>query len=350
MPSGARLKDIVASRYPNGNVWIGATTSYNAISNQMIDAVILNREFSFTTPENDFKQSMVHPTPGSGWSWNHGDLFIDSASKNRQVMRLHGPVSPQSSKWVLDDNRTGEDLEGMMREWVTAICQRYNASPVVRWLDVVNETIEADGKWFGPKPGTEKWENPWTSMGADQDENRTPLYISKAFELANQFAPRLKLVYNQHTSLEKAGVEKLKETILYLKQKGLRVDAIGWQAHLAPTWHEDPQNLKTLSGLISWAHQHQLEFHITENNIKIKKEVPGSQEFESVRKEFYSAIFRVLLEHRETGVVGWNCWHVTDYESKKEGGFALLFDAKGAPTDAYYAVQAILENPPAPIK
>lgn len=46
------------------------------------------------------------------------------------------------------------------------------------------------GDWFGPREGTDKWENPWTILGYDEEsELRVPLYIDKAFEIANKYAP-----------------------------------------------------------------------------------------------------------------------------------------------------------------
>ena len=46
-----------------------------------------------------------------------------------------------------------------MVEFMTASAIRYNEEPAVKYMDVVNETILPDGSWFGPKPGTNSWEN-----------------------------------------------------------------------------------------------------------------------------------------------------------------------------------------------
>ena len=80
-------------------------------------------------------------------------------------------------------------------------------------MDVVNETILPDGSWFGPKPGTNRWENPWLTMGLD--ENGFPKYIVKAFEISTKYAPNVKLVYNQNAGMQKPMWDRLKETILY---------------------------------------------------------------------------------------------------------------------------------------
>ena len=160
---------------------------------------ILDSEFGYVTPANDFKQSYVHPEPGV-WKWEKSDTWLNHCRENNQVMRLHAPISPQCSPWAKDDSRTAGELEQNLEEYMTAICQRYNDSSQVKWLDVVNETVyHTDGSWFGPKPGNDSWENPWPKIGYDEtSELRPPLYIKKAFEIANEYGTNLKLIINQH--------------------------------------------------------------------------------------------------------------------------------------------------------
>ena len=70
-------------------------------------------------------------------------------------------------------------------------------------MDVVNETITTKGRWLGPKPGTDKWENPWTIIGYDISHPlMPPLYIKMAFEIATQYAPNTKLIINQHGGMQ----------------------------------------------------------------------------------------------------------------------------------------------------
>ena len=68
VPDGKRLRDIVAAKYPKGNVFVGAAIN-GPMTNPGVDFEILNREFSYTTPENDFKQIWIHPEPGNVWRW-----------------------------------------------------------------------------------------------------------------------------------------------------------------------------------------------------------------------------------------------------------------------------------------
>ena len=84
-------------------------------------------------------------------------------------------------------------------------------------MDVVNETVLRNGNWF-KKPGDSSWENPWTQIGFNEDG--IPLYIIKAFEIANRYAPNVKLVYNHNGGMEKPMWLKVINTIKYLRNLG----------------------------------------------------------------------------------------------------------------------------------
>jgi endo-1,4-beta-xylanase len=334
IPSGQPLREIAARIAPVGNVYIGGTT---ALHKPSYTSGLLDREFSYITPENDFKQSTIHPRPGV-WNWEGADAWLEHAVEQRQVVRLHGPISPQVSKWTLADNRRPEELEQNLVEFMTALCQRYNGHPQVKWMDVVNETVvPRTGEWFGPKEGVDDWENPWPILGFDETYKlRPPLYIKKAFQIANQYAPDIEQIINQHGGMEAEAWKKVCGTVLYLRQQGLRVDGIGWQAHVDVGWEKQRGNLERLGKLIDWAHANHLSFHITENNVWLREKPDYAAQAET-----FAAILRVLLSRRQTGVVTWNVWNLSDddawHERKHLNG--SIFDRDYAPKPAYYAIQ-----------
>lgn len=87
--------------------------------------------------------------------------------KTNQVIRVHGPISPQCSKWVREDIRTATELHQMLTEYMTELCVHYGNCPNVLWMDVVNETIAKEdlddplfgqqktGEWFSARQGTD---------------------------------------------------------------------------------------------------------------------------------------------------------------------------------------------------
>ena len=331
--------------HPKGKLLIGATLNHEELNTKKEELYL--KDFKYLTPANAAKQTRIHPEPGV-WEWSKINDFINFANKNNLVVRLHGPISPQASKWIKEDYRTKDELVTMLEEFATAFAKRFNEEPSVKWMDVVNKTILADGTWFGPKEGVNEWENPWLQIGLD--ENGFPLYILKAFEIATKHAPNLKLVYNQNVGMETLMWDKVKETILYLRSKGYRVDGIGWQAHLLlGAKREDFVNntdktMQKLSDLIDWAHQNNLAFHVTELDYLVK----NMNELEServIQKEVYQKLIDVLLEKSKQGEVTLNLWDISERHKKGTGYFQSIYDSRFKPTPAYTVIKsAILSN------
>lgn len=355
IPSGRRLRDIVAENFPKGNVYIGATSSFSDTKEPI--GQILAQEFSYITPANDFKQTRIHPEPGK-WDWENSDGWIEFAEKNNQVVRIHGPISPQCSKWAMADDRTAEELEQNLEEYMTALCKRYNGNKNILWMDVINETVNRDGSWKKAKPGF-KWEMPWEKIGYEKTPaefkhlgGEIPKFILQAFEIATAHAPDIKLVINQHLGMEEAAWNKVKDMVLYLRSKGYRVDGVGWQAHIKLV-KDDPSEWETgaiknqeLSELITWMHANELEFHVTENNVHVKPENEGNKDEHA---DVFAGIIKTLLEKRNTGVVTWNLWDVKDVQHYANKNIVKigLWNRKLKVNESYYEVQKLLENPPA---
>ena len=337
------IKDLLASNdYDPNQVYVGATLNHRQL-NTKVSKLFLD-EFTYSTPENCAKQARIHPMPGV-WDWKQINDYLDFADKNNITLRIHGPISPQASHWAKTDSRTKQELEKNMVEYFTALCKRMNKEPSVKWMDVVNETITPEGVWFEEKPGVKLWENPWEQIG--RDENDVPLYISKAFEIANKYATKKSLVFNQHGGMEPKMWEKVKETILYLKKKGYRIDGLGWQAHLRSNkpLALDKKQLEYFASLIDWAHQHDLDFHVTEIDYKIWDSVK-SQTALKEQANAYANILKVLLSKRNQGVVTYNTWGMVDgLKGKHHDMYRFIFDSNHNPKPAYFALREAIIKP-----
>jgi len=334
-PSGRRLRTIVEDKYSDSSIIIGATTGSWAFGTNT--GLIMDREFSYVTPENDFKQMIIHPDPTT-WNWTRPDAWTQHIIDNNQILRMHCPIGPQCSEWAKDDGRTAAELESNLREFLIAVCERYNGTQGIEYMDVVNETV-IKGAWHTDKPGT-NWECPWYRIGLDNDTNKTPLYIKIAFEIAQQYAPDLKFILNHHEA-NNASWELIKETIEYLREGGLRVDGIGWQAHVDNGW-ATTDNLNGLRTMIDWAHNNNLEFHITEASVWLKNGY--SQTILEEQAATYRAIIEVLLEKHPAGKVACNIWHIDDGHGWHTEWYPSLFDTYYSAKPAYYAIQEALES------
>lgn len=351
------IRAIVAEKYPGGNVWIGMAAHGERVrANHLL--AILNREFSYVTPANDMKQSYIHPSPGK-WQWSLPAWWLSNAAAHGQTLRVHGPISPQCGAWYLEDQRTPEEMRAEMNQYLSAVVARWSREPAIRWVDVVNETWDEE-HWFGPKPGTDAWENPWLILGLEKgrDGEDYPVYIREAFEAWQKGDSRIKRVLNQHEISSKT-CEKMKGLIGHLRGRGLQVDGFGWQAHLDTGWENEGNNLEVLHDMIQWCHENRLEFHVTEfqANLLTKKERPTkwnknpkpvSAEERTVRlapqADTFGAVLSALLEHRNRGVVALNYWHLTDSQSQNKDG--NMFEEDGTPRPACRRIKEILENPP----
>ena len=334
------FKKIISDNYNNETFVFGATLNYYQL-NTNIEELFLD-EFNYTTPENSFKQTIVHPEPGV-WDWTRVDAFLDFALKNNIKIRVHGPIGPQSSTWAKEDSRTAEELSNLYQEYMIELCKKINNNSNVLWMDVVNETILSNGQWTDRKDGTNLWENPWTQIGKNTDG--IPLYIVKAFEIAKQYAPNVSLVFNQHAGMQPEMWNKVKETILYLKSKGLKVDGLGWQGHLRDNviLSLNKEKIDYLLSIIDWAHQNDLDFHITEIDYRLVGTNPSSNAYLR-QANGYSNILKTLISRRENGVVTFNTWGVYDKNSVSVHEFKYIYDSNLKPKKAVEILKNTLKN------
>ena len=349
--TGMQIQYLVPS-YENTSVFfeeknrlkIGATLNYHQLGTKK-ENLFLN-DFNFLTPANAAKQARLHPRPGI-WQWDRIENFLQFAKNNDLIVRIHGPVSPQASKWAKEDHRTAAELENVMVNFMTQTAKLYNEESNVKYMDVVNETILPNGKWFGPRKGTHLWENPWLKMGLD--ENGYPNYIVRAFEIATANAPNVKLVYNQNGGMQSAMWERLKETVLYLRSKGLRVDGIGWQGHLNLSRstlqfiENSDHALNELSKLIDWAHANNLDFHVTELDYRVNDMTNLSEELE-FQAELYEKIVKVLQSKVNSGIVTLNLWDIGERLKKPSTFFQSIYDKDLNPTPAYQIIKKALKT------
>ena len=341
VPEGDRLRNIIENLGYENNILIGGTTGAWAFGTDT--GTILDREFNYVTPENDFKQRFIYPDNNSMFNWVQTDLWIQHIEENDQILRMHCPIGPQCSSWAKEDNRTSEELTQNLISFISGICERYNHNERIISMDVVNETVH-NGIWKGDLEGTDLWENPWVKIGYDNDINSTPLYISMAFSLADSLCPNIKLIYNQHGSLidDLDDWELIKETVLYLREKGLRVDGIGWQAHVNYDWNDNLNgDITPYNELVEWSHSNNLEFHITEASVWIDDNSENSFE---IQADVYSTILLNLLDYHNTGIVGWNTWHIDDGHGWQADRYPSLFDNNYIAKPAYYSIQSVLNN------
>lgn len=353
---------IMEKYYAGRNFYVGAAfnggTMFRPGHEKELDLFL--SELSYCTPTNSFKQVSVYTHPGAEWNADEYRKCIETARKNNMTMRCHGPISPQCSSWVKGEQgkiRTGKELIPVMEHYMTELSKDLEKNKdVVRWMDVVNETVVGTniqnlyqaGDWFGPIPGRD-FQNPWLAIGQDGSSDlEVPLYIIRAFELANEHAPSIKKLYNQHCRMEKPAWDKIKATIKFLRARGLKVDAIGWQAHVPLGWEKDTKNLKDMEDMIDWCYANDLEFHITELNVV--RDPRLSKETAHEHAELFYALTAVMAKKVGKGAVGLGFWDFVSkpkYSDKSTQRGGLFDENLSRQSPQYLAVKrALLEHAP----
>ena len=368
------LKQIIEKYYTSRDFTLGASSKDKYLTSDTALLRIWKNEFQYNTPENDSKQVVVFPTPDSEWKDHNYMSYIKIARENGQVIRLHSPISPQCSGYISDDERTGEEMIPMLMQFTERIYKDAEAnSDVVKWIDVVNETLVGSeikgtgydgqhdtdtvtykvGDWFGPRAGSNQWENPWTKMGFESvtfegETFEIPRYIIMAFTQAQKYAPNVKFIYNQDGPVVDLGLwNKLYKTIRYLRSQGLRVDGVAYQCHVALGWEKDPTNLEKLQTIIEQAHENDLEFLISELDVITDGEVEDYQgqarlDLREEQAQTIGAVVELILQNVGKGVTSLNFWTMSDNRWIPGKTCSSLFEPDGTPHAAYHKVKELL--------
>ena len=185
---------------------------------------LVKRHFNRISPENTLKWEKVQPEEGA-FRFNDADDFVGFGEANN--LKIHGHVlvwHSQTPDWVFEGGDGGdldrETLLARLEAHVTALAEQYG-DRIDCW-DVVNEAIDDNGNI---KVGG----NPWREIIGED-------YIEQAFRIANELLPDSKLIYNDYSMWVPGRRNGAIKLVQDLRDKGLRIDGVGMQAHYNMTW------------------------------------------------------------------------------------------------------------------
>lgn len=179
---------------------------------------IIKQHFNSIVAEDCMKSINIHPEEDR-YDFTKADEFVKFGKENNMAMIGHCLVwHSQLSPWFCVDkegrNVSPEILKQRLKDHITTIVSRYKGQ--IKGWDVVNEAIESDGSYRKSKF--------YEILGEE--------YVPLAFQYAYEADPDAELYYNDfgmHHPGRRDGVVKLVKS---LKEKGLRVDAVGLQGHM----------------------------------------------------------------------------------------------------------------------
>lgn len=208
------LKSVLGDKF-----LIGVALNTRQTSGRDISAVnIVKKHFNSIVAENCMKCQVIHPEEDR-YDFRQADEFVKFGEDNGMFIIGHCLMwHSQLASWFCVDNEgenvSSEVLKQRMKDHIATIVGRYKGR--VKGWDVVNEAIIEDGSYRKTKF--------YEILGEE--------FIPLAFQYAYEADPDAELYYNDYGM----NVEGRRNTVVKLvkdmKEKGLKVDAIGMQGHL----------------------------------------------------------------------------------------------------------------------
>lgn len=218
--NGVSLKEAVGDRF-----LIGTALKVFQSSGRDTNAVnIVKKHFNAIVAENCMKMEEVHPEEGK-YTFDQADQFVKFGEDNGLTITGHCLIwHSQCPEWFFQDENgkevSPEVLKQRMKDHIYTVAKRYKGK--LKGWDVVNEAIIEDGSYRKSKF--------YQILGEE--------FIPLAFQYAHEADPDAELYYNDYgmdNEGRRNGVVKL---IRSLKEKGLRIDAVGMQGHMGMDYPE----------------------------------------------------------------------------------------------------------------
>lgn len=213
-PKEKTLKDVLADDF-----LIGSSINKNQILG--IDTKgdsVLVKHFCCVEPENCLKPIEVMPKWGE-YDFELADAYVDFAEKNGLIcfghcLIWHSQLTPDFCYDAEGKLLDPETLKARMKQHITTMVTRYKGR--IKGWDVVNEAILEDGTYRN---------SPFYQILGEE-------FIPWAFQCANEADPDCELYYNDYSMHEPAKFEAILNMAKGLIERGIRIDALGFQAHI----------------------------------------------------------------------------------------------------------------------
>lgn len=318
------------------------------------DRAIVLGHFNSITPENLLKWEAVHPQPGH-FEFGPADRYVAfGASAGFSVIGHTLVWHQQTPAWVFAGKDGGkadrETLLARMREHIQTVVGRYKGR-ILGW-DVVNEAFEDDG----------------TLRASAWQKGIGPDFIEKAFEYAHEADPKAQLYYNDYNLWKPAKRKAVEALVASLRAKGIRIDAVGEQAHynvIGPTFDEIEA---VITGLAStgvkvqfteldmdalplpeafWGGDLSKQSALKAQANRFPNGLPEKEQQQLAAR--YAGVFRLVRKHAAVmarvtfwGVTDRTSW-LNDFPIHGRVNYPLLWDRQGKAKPAFEAVVKALK-------
>ena len=227
------LKDAVGDKF-----LMGVALNVNQSSGVDTSSIkLVKQHFNSIVAENCMKCEVIHPEEDR-YDFTLADQFVSFGEKNGMAFIGHCLIwHSQLAPWFCVDekgnNVTPEVLKQRMKDHITTIVTRYKGR--IKGWDVVNEAILEDGSYRKSKF--------YEILGEE--------FIPLAFQYAHEADPDAELYYNDYAMNMPGKREGVVKLVSSLKEKGIRIDAVGMQGHMGmdyPDINEFEQSIVAFAG------------------------------------------------------------------------------------------------------
>ncbi len=327
--------------------FVGAALRTGFENNQN-DIKLARHQFNSIVSENCMKSGEIHPKEDE-FFWTDADKFVAFGEENNMHIIGHCLVwHSQTPDWLFVDDDgndvSREVLIQRMKDHIFAVVGRYKGR--VNGWDVVNEALENNGSYRQSK---------WVKIIGED-------FIELAFQFAHEADPEAELYYNDYSLNHPEKREGAVRLIQKLQNKGIKVDAIGMQAHyrfdFSPEQFEASIRSFSETGVnvmiseldvsvLPWARK-RASANITDKEAyrqKYNPYVTGLPDSVAAKQaELYRDLFKILIQHNDvvSRVTFWgtndgNSWK-NNFPVRGRTDYPLLFDRNYEPKPAYYEV------------
>lgn len=179
---------------------------------------LIKKHFNSVVAENCMKSAVIHPEENR-YDFSQADEFVKFGEDNGMFIIGHCLMwHSQLPRWFCVDsegkNVSPEVLKQRMKDHIYTVVGRYKGR--VKGWDVVNEAIIEDGSYRKTKF--------YEILGEE--------FIPLAFQYAYEADPDAELYYNDYGMNVEGRRNTVVKIVKSMREKGLRVDAIGMQGHM----------------------------------------------------------------------------------------------------------------------
>lgn len=210
----ATMKDAAKDRFLIG-------TALNEVQIRGLDTAgvrVVREHFNAIVAENCMKSQPIHPQRDR-YNFDAPDRLVAFGEQNGITVTGHTLIwHSQLPRWFVyrDDGtlRSAEELKAIMKEHISTVVGRYKGR--IKGWDVVNEAIMEDGSYR---------RSPFYEILGEE-------FIPLAFQYAHEADPDAELYYNDYNMWAEGKRNTVVKLIGELRERGLRIDAVGMQSHM----------------------------------------------------------------------------------------------------------------------